>query len=427
MMTTDACATWSELADREALGEGLSPLDTALLRAHEAACPACAAEAAAFRSLNSGVLEAVPNDEQIEAIIRAAAMAPSTTVAPVRRRWLPSRSIVGVAAACLAAAAAALVVVRAGEPAGPSAQPAPVAHAPLPAALPREAEGASAPAHGAEALWTASSAPSCRVVLGDVTLCLDSGSEARTDRLTGTSAVLELLRGRAVASLARRPPGSSFAIETAAGSVRAVGTIFSVEVEAGGATIARVVRGEVAVQARDVPEPQRLLAGQALRVGAAGEVVPIGAEARKRDLALLPASAATGEASESSRPSSVDALARARLLRARGESAQAAEIYQAAYAASPRSSSGRAALLALAELRLSDLGDAAGALRAFDTYLASSGGSLAREAEYGRIRALRALGRRPQEALAIERFLRAYPDGPEAQPLRQRLEAIRGR
>ena len=217
--------------------------------------------------------------------------------------------------------------------------------------------------------------------------------------------------------------------------MRVVGTIFSVELERDGTTVARVLRGEVAVQtagAIDAPEPQQLRAGQALRVGAPSGVVALGAEERRRDFALLPDEAKAGEGeanashSAASRLSNDDPLARARLLRARGQFSQAAALYESIDAANPQSASGRAALLGLAELRLSDLGDAAGAVKAFDAYLAGGEGGLTREAAYGRIRALRALGRTAQERGAIERFIAMYPTGPDAQTLRLRLDAIRG-
>jgi hypothetical protein len=281
-------------------------------------------------------------------------------------------------------------------------------------------------------LWRATSAPSCRVVLDDVTLCLAAGSEARTDQLAGSHAVLNLVRGRAIASLAPRPPGASFAIQTAAANVRAVGTIFSVELDQHGTTVARVLRGEVAVQASAALEGEHLRAGHTLRVGTPNQTAPLTSDERKRDLALLPNEATGVEADPTpdrlgaSRPANEDPLARARALRAHRQFAQAAALYESIHAANPQSSSGRAALLGLGELRLSDLRDATGALRAFEAYLASGEGALAREAAYGRIRALRALGRTDQENAAISQFISAYPNGPEAQTLRQRLEAIRG-
>jgi hypothetical protein len=191
-----------------------------------------------------------------------------------------------------------------------------------------------------------------------------------------------------------------------------------------------VLRGEVAVQAIGAQAARRLRAGESTQVDAGSAVVALTADERSRELSLLPSEAraekpvtkaerAKGAVSEE------DPFARARLLRGRGQFAAAAALYESIHDASPESASGRAALLGLAELRLSDLHDAAGALRAFDAYLAGGNNALSREAAYGRIRALRALGRSAQEWTAIEAFLRAYPSGPEAESLRQRLSDVR--
>jgi hypothetical protein len=66
-----------------------------------------------------------------------------------------------------------------------------------------------------------------------------------------------------------------------------------------------------------------------------------------------------------------------------------------------------------APVRLGDLllktGDHQGALEAYDRYL-ERGGQLEPEARFGRIKALRALDRRQDEAAAIAEFLREHPD-----------------
>jgi hypothetical protein len=80
--------------------------------------------------------------------------------------------------------------------------------------------------------------------------------------------------------------------------------------------------------------------------------------------------------------------------------------------------------VALGGLLLSELNDPAGALTAFDAYLSEHKGALAQEAEFGRIRALRALGRYESEKAAIQSFLVAHPEGPDAQVLRRRLESM---
>jgi tetratricopeptide (TPR) repeat protein len=119
-----------------------------------------------------------------------------------------------------------------------------------------------------------------------------------------------------------------------------------------------------------------------------------------------------------------DLLGRARALRAQGAFRESADTYRAAYAADPHGVEGRTALVALGGLLLSELNDPSGALAAFDNYLSERKGALMQEAEFGRIRALRALGRFESEKAAIQQFLVAHPEGPDAQVLRHRLETM---
>jgi tetratricopeptide (TPR) repeat protein len=272
----------------------------------------------------------------------------------------------------------------------------------------------------------------CSEPLGGITLCF---VEAAVDRrgFAEPARSIELVRGRAVVSLLPQPPGTSFSVLTSAGRVTAVGTIFSVEVRADGAVIARVIEGAVEARAAGRDSSQRVEAGQVLRLGDA-EPTALSASERAEDLALLPAASgvrpqpapeptAQAEPSASAPPSPEGLLEQARALRARGELRRAAEVYRKLHASSPQSASGGAALVSLGELLLSSLHDAQGALDAFDAYLAR-GGALSREASFGRVRALRALGRQGEERRAIERFLTEYPGAPQSRVLRNRLDAL---
>jgi tetratricopeptide (TPR) repeat protein len=138
-----------------------------------------------------------------------------------------------------------------------------------------------------------------------------------------------------------------------------------------------------------------------------------------------PAATAAPRAQEpGARPPVRDLLGRARSLRTQGAFREAVDAYRAAYASDPHGAEGRTALVALGGLLLSELNDPAGALAAFDAYLSEHKGALAQEAEFGRIRALRALGRFESEKAAIQSFLGAHPEGPDAQVLRRRLESM---
>jgi hypothetical protein len=127
-----------------------------------------------------------------------------------------------------------------------------------------------------------------------------------------------------------------------------------------------------------------------------------------------------------SRDSAATLLEQARQLRAGGKFKEAVGIYrklESNYRGSPEAVT---ALVSLGDLQLSRLHDSAGALQAFDAYLASSDKLLWREAQYGRIQALRSLGRTADERRAIEEFLRRYPTGVQKDPLKARLEELGG-
>jgi tetratricopeptide (TPR) repeat protein len=150
-----------------------------------------------------------------------------------------------------------------------------------------------------------------------------------------------------------------------------------------------------------------------------------GAERVRRSPTLVPLPAPSGtvaggptRASEPGAvPSAAELLSRARSLRSSGRYSEAAGAYQRLLGSYPKSAEARAALVSLGELQLSQLGNPAAALRSFDAYLAG-GGSLKQEARYGRIRALRQLGRRTEARQASDDFVRDYPGSAQAKSLR---------
>jgi hypothetical protein len=134
-----------------------------------------------------------------------------------------------------------------------------------------------------------------------------------------------------------------------------------------------------------------------------------------------PLTAASGSADDSGLaavPSAAALLTRARTLRSAGRYREAGAAYQQLMTTHPRSAEARAALISLGELQLSRLGSPAAALRSFEAYLAG-GGSLTQEARYGRIRALRQLGRVSEAQRASEEFVRDYPGSAQAKSLRE--------
>lgn len=173
------------------------------------------------------------------------------------------------------------------------------------------------------------------------------------------------------------------------------------------------------------PVAERLTLAHGERVSRSYELTPLGvADAAAETVAESDRVGAANDVSAPARStpplSANELLARARELRAKGRYAEAAATYRKLLALHPRSDQARAAVVSLGELQLSQLGKPEAALSSFDTYL-KSGGALAQEARYGRIRALRKLGRLGDERSAIEAFLRDYPRSVQAAALRSRL------
>lgn len=122
-------------------------------------------------------------------------------------------------------------------------------------------------------------------------------------------------------------------------------------------------------------------------------------------------------------PSADELLRTAQDALAAKDTAGAIRKYGALVRHHPRSAQARAARVSLGRLQLSS-GKAKKALAQFDRYLEDSGGGLRREAELGRIDALRKLGRATAHKQAVEAFLEAHPNTVHAGRLRKQLEAL---
>jgi ferric-dicitrate binding protein FerR (iron transport regulator) len=327
------CDRFAELGDREAIGEALTVDESAFAAAHARSCEACGREAALY-----GELGALLAAEDGRAGRRAAVVpdAPPTRVpggaeggerggrdrderpAPVvAPRRLGRRT--GVAAALLVAAAASVLLwMRAGPAPEPRATaPAPAAATSTPAPV-SVATAATSPAPRGGACVVSLVEGDARVdgqpgraavelVAGAVVstgggraclelsasdaavrVCLAPSSELRVVDVASRARVLGLVRGRVAAELDPQPPGTSFSITAGEGSVTAVGTAFSVEVEDGKPAVARVSHGVVLV--REPSAERRLRAHEAMRFG---EPAPRALPSAEEDVdrALLRASA----------------------------------------------------------------------------------------------------------------------------------------
>lgn len=434
---TERCTRWMDLSDRQFLGEELGESELDFVRAHELECTECSREAAVLRELRPPPLHVVPSEDEVRRILLQAELSPLDEAhhapSPPGGWSRQPRRVVAAGVALLAVAASLALWVR-----QPSSRQASPTRSALPAMPASRAVGALP-----KVLASQATEGSCGLLVEGIVLCLAPGSEVGRVELEGPRRLVELKHGRALASLEPQPKGSSFSIVTERGEVRAVGTIFSVEFAEDGDTYARVTRGKVAVRMANAPAEQLLLAGQQLRLGDPAASALSLSEA-ERDLELvaqwLPSmelggphvepSAAEREAAKPTEGTGVDPgspsairddLGRARRLRAQGFFTRAAEIYKSVHARSPRSESGRAALMSLAGLQLSTLGDPNGALASYQLYLAGGNGPLRQQAEYGKIRALRRLGRATEEIDAIRRFIVSYPNAPEARLLKERI------
>lgn len=118
-------------------------------------------------------------------------------------------------------------------------------------------------------------------------------------------------------------------------------------------------------------------------------------------------------------------LAKAQTRRTARDWAGAAQAYRALIRRYPDRPEARTALVSLGFLLLDHLDEPTRALAAFGRYLRGNrSGPLAREAAWGHIRALRALGRTSEERRALEDFLRRYPRSVQKERIRTRLRQL---
>lgn len=103
----------------------------------------------------------------------------------------------------------------------------------------------------------------------------------------------------------------------------------------------------------------------------------------------------------------------------------AAAAYEELLRTHPRSPQASVARISLADIELDHMRRPAVAIKHYDAYLRiSSSGVVAQEAEYGRIRALRALGRTQREKNEIANFIAKHPGAMQTGMLKARLEVL---
>jgi hypothetical protein len=470
-----ACERWASLVDREAIGEVLTDEELRYRNGHPERCGACAHELAAWHAM-SGLGERAASDSEVDdADVERVLEAVAETTRGKEFEVVPLRPWLGVdwaspgvarasavVAVTLALAAAILLIVR-GRSREPDASH--LARASVGTADGLLLDGKPAPVGAEIAAGTLIEAEgrACIDVEGGVRACLERGSLARFADAAFAHRVMELRSGAITATLAHQRPGTTFSVETAAGSATAVGTVYSVElVDPSKPAVVRVEEGVVVVRGRNGVET-RVAAREQTAIGSA-KVTSIGPRADTTGTLSafepITASAAGGtpsptatatsipppaETSTSSTiskndstpgprpppsppgpqaPSAAELLSNARALRSLGKLRESAEAYGQLEATYSDSAEAHAALVSLGDLELS-LGDGAAALEAYDAYVAK-GGALAEEAGFGRIEALRLLGKASEERRAIASFLKSYPSTLHAEALRARATALGG-
>ena len=507
------CLNWAALSDKSSVGEVLTAEERLFLRSHPSGCPACASEATLLDSLEKVLQEPERLTE------RRTERGPSSVRPGWWGRFLPARDsrrsvFTGMAVVSVAAAASAAMWISSSGPFADERKDAPmVARQPSAVAPGANAAGVRLSFSAGDTLIdqrvavagerlavgsvvTVGSGQACLLVPPGVSVCLDTKTKLSIETLEGERRRFRLHAGHAVAHLHPQPAGSTFGFETAAGSVVAKGTVFSLRTDGSSVTL-RVHEGVVInskgnetsaykapslallsherapLQAIDetasdlrLVELAKYFGDEArgtLVVGAAeGSSValsdfrlgmtPISALIQPGDYRMevsrtgfapiverltLEAGARTVRNYEpttelsptASNPAAkgshgvvsltaAELLERARALRAGGSYKDASGVYQRLVREYASSAEARVALVSLGELQLSQLGDAGAALQSFEAYL-RGGGSLRQEASYGRVRALRRLGRVSDARVATDAFISAYPNSVQAATLRK--------
>ena len=272
-------------------------------------------------------------------------------------------------------------------------------------------------------------------VPGSAKLVLEAESRIRATSLAGREIRIELERGQVLAEVSPLAQGQLFAVVTRFGRIEVVGTVFSVKLEPESAAVS-VERGQVRVIEPGKPT-RTIKAGETTVLGASATAVTgmqltAGEQASQRVAAKSPSEGQRSDVSVETdaqapviRPSLGERMAEARQLRAARQWLAAASAYEAVIADQPSSQEAAAALVALGEIRLKDLSQPEQALRSFEAYLERHPqGPLATEAAFGRLGALRELGRLTAEKAALREFLVRFPRSIQASLVSKRLTEL---
>jgi hypothetical protein len=436
------CERWAEIQDKRLVDDPITDDEAKFAEDHAAECPFCGAESRIYDGMDEDDLSPASADSIVEEVL--AKKLPLKSV-PKHDKHDNASYLAGAVGAALALAAGVALVL------GGIGTRAPVPRVGFIEAASGDVHVNGAPAQaGTEVTLGAridvTQGRACLAFDSDrARSCLDADTTLVVEKVDPKLRVLNLAKGTVVTALDRVSKGHQFVVSSHGAKATVTGTVFSVTAPTKThAVLVRVHEGSVKAEAPAVSRPvtrfheldlgtdhltqvdlgvrDHELELVGMRVARAQPMAPRPPVLRLQPPAPVAPSAST---SEPGAPvpiaSAAEMLANARKLRASGNSAGAADAYRKLMGAHPKSAEANAALLSLAELQLGPLGDPAGALRSYDGYL-RSGGGLSQEARYGRIMALRRLGRAGEERAAIEQFVQAYPNSVQARALKQKLE-----
>ena len=463
-MSRISCRRATRWLDERALGCELSVRQRMDLDAHLADCAACAEREVLDRGLQQVAREAPlsalpPLIERRMLAARDPALTTHVPRSPSVRGWVTATAVATTAMALAALAFVGIGGLDRGDRSGVVLSPTTdVQPLPEPPGDVDRSDSVREPAKMAcaspgTALW------------------VEPGAAVGVVSNDAQGARFQLDSGRVVAEIGDNERGYLFVVETPNLVAEARGTVFAVEVDAGGNETVRVLEGTVEVREPSSGLVAAVTAGLQLRRGD-GETSAIAPDMQDRDLTLagldrvslaerkapaaLPPEATlaapAAPASVDDRAAKVERRAEALLpvegptvegptvedLTRQARSHHAAREFDLACAAYrqliesyPDSAAARNTEVALGQIELSANDRPEPALGHFDRYLAlQPRGALSEESRLGRVRALSALGRHEEVGSAVEEFLARHPDSsarPEALLMRGDAHRLAGR
>ncbi len=444
---TRSSESWDELQTRWARGDALTPAEEQRRLREAAEEPLRARELAFFTELAARpAAPTTPAHELVDSVLsESSARAHLRVVTPPPVPRSPRtrvRRFAFAAAAALSAAVALVAVTRAlpaddvsEAPRPVTAPPAPLAHATLRWLDGDVFRGEARALPGALAVSdviATEEGRACVEIESSIEVCAGAHSRVSFEALATQHVKVRVERGVAIARLAKRAPGRLFSLVSGDVTATARGTTFSLSRDAIGVVHVAVLEGAVAVQRAGGPETL-VEADHSASLEPVGDARPGALDSNEREVlerlfdrekttASSPPPPVSAAKREPSPPSAAELLENARRELERGNARAAHASYERLRASYPASPEARTVLVTMGKLEL-DLGRPERALASFDAYLAA-GGALALEAQSGKIRALRALGRAGGEKRAIEEYLARFPNGFEAPALTRRLAAL---